>query len=66
MGLLDKFKKSADDAKDAVAEHSETIDKGIDKAADLIDDKTGNKHSDKIDKVAEKAHDLVDKLDGDK
>lgn len=66
MGLLDKFKKSADDAKDAVAEHSETIDKGIDKAADLIDDKTGNAHTDKIDAVADKAKDVVDGLADEK
>jgi len=65
MGLLDKFKKTADDAKDAVADHADQIDKGIDKAADLIDDKTGNKHSAQIDKVADKAHEVVDKLDKD-
>ena len=33
------------------------------KAADIIDDKTGNKHTDKIDTVADKAKEVVDKLD---
>ena len=63
MGLLDKFKKTADDVKDKAADHVDDIEKGIDKAADVIDDKTGHKHSDQIDKVADKAKDIVGKLD---
>ena len=66
MGLLDKFKKTAEDAKDAVVKNADSIDKGIDKVADVIDGKTGGKHSDQIDKAADKVHGLVDKLEGDK
>ncbi len=55
MGLLDRFKKSSKDVKEAVADHADQIEKGLDKAADVIDDKTGHKHSDKIDKVVDKA-----------
>jgi hypothetical protein len=39
------------------------VEAGIDKVADLADDKTGGKFSDKIDGAAEKAKDIVDKLD---
>ena len=56
MGLLDKL-KGALQGKGAQAE------KAIDKAADVVDKKTGGKHSDKIDSAAEKAKDVVDKLD---
>ncbi|MCB1040447.1 MAG: antitoxin [Acidimicrobiales bacterium] len=56
MGFLDK-------AKDAIQGKEKQIDDAIDKAADVIDDKTGGKHSDKIDQAADKAKDLVEKLD---
>ena len=59
MGFLDKVT-------DAVGDHADQVEKGIDKAADLIDDKTGGKHSDQIDGAADKAKDLVEKLDDDK
>ena len=42
MGIFDK-------AKDALSEHSEHVDKGIDRIGDLIDDKTGGKYADKVD-----------------
>jgi hypothetical protein len=56
MGLLDKVKSALHGKGDQAAE-------AIDKAADMIDDKTGSKHSDKIDTVADKAKEVVDKLD---
>ncbi|MEZ5137524.1 MAG: antitoxin [Acidimicrobiales bacterium] len=56
MGFLDK-------AKDAIQGKEDQLDQAIDKAADVIDDKTGGKHTDKIDQAADKAKDLVDKLD---
>jgi hypothetical protein len=69
MGFLDKLKKSTadvtDKARDLAAEHGDKIDDGIDKAADLADDKTGGKHTDKIDKAADTAKGLVDKVEGD-
>lgn len=63
MGLFDKFKGSADDAKKFAGDHADQIESGIDKAADVVDDKTGGKHTDKIDKAADKAKDALGKLD---
>ncbi|WP_211357192.1 antitoxin [Nocardioides rubriscoriae] len=49
---------------DAVDEHGDKIADGIDKAADLADDKTGGKHHDKIAGATDKAKDALDGLDG--
>ena len=55
MGLLDKIKSS-------LQGKSKQVKSGIDKAADVVDDKTGGKHTEKIDDAAEKVKDVVDKL----
>lgn len=55
MGFIDKIK-------DVVGDNADKAEGVIDKAADLIDDKTGNAHSDKIDAAAEKAKDVVEGL----
>lgn len=60
----DLFKKVTDAAKDVADEHGDKIESGIDKVADLVDDKTGGKHSEKIDDVADKAKNLVDDAGG--
>ena len=39
-----------DKAKDALSEHSEHVDTGIEKAGDFVDDKTGNKYTEQVDK----------------
>ena len=57
MGFIDKIK-------DLVGGNADKADSAIDKAADLIDDKTGHKHSAQIDGAADKAKDAVAKLDG--
>ena len=62
MGLFDKFKKKA---AEVAEDHGDKIESGIDKAADVVDDKTGGKYSDKIDSGAETAKDFVEKLDTD-
>jgi hypothetical protein len=59
MSFFDKFKKKA---ADVAEDHEETIDDGIDKAADFADDKTGGKHTDKIEMGADKAKDFVEDL----
>jgi MT0933-like antitoxin protein len=56
MGLMDTIKK-------AFRGKSDEVSGGIDKAADVVDDKTGGKHTDTIDGVAEKAKDVVADLD---
>jgi hypothetical protein len=43
MGIFDK-------AKDALSEHSEHVDTGIEKAGDFVDDKTENKYAEQVDK----------------
>jgi hypothetical protein len=67
---LDKAKDLAKDltgkARDTVTEHSDTIDEGIDKAAEFVDDKTKRKYSDKIESVQAKAHDVVERITTDK
>ena len=62
VGMFDKFKKKVADVAD---DHGDKIETGIDKAADLADDKTGGKHSDKIESGTEAAKDFVEKLDTD-
>ena len=68
--FLDKAKDLAKDltgkAREAVTEHSDKIDDGIDKAAEFVDDKTKGKYSDKIDSVQAKAHDVVGRIAADK
>lgn len=54
-----------DKAKDLAAEHKDKVEEGIDKAADMVDEKTGGKYSDQVDTGAEKAKDLLDKIDED-
>jgi hypothetical protein len=49
-----------------VGKNADKADDAIDKAADVIDDKTGGKHTDKIDTAAEKAKDFVETLDDPK
>jgi hypothetical protein len=56
MGLLDTIKG-------LVKGKEDEIGKGIDKAADLVDDKTGGKYDDQIDAAADKAKDVVEDLD---
>lgn len=55
MGLLDKLKG-------LLGSNEEKVDAAVDKAADVIDDKTGGKHTDKIEAAADKAHDVIDGL----
>lgn len=59
MGLMDK-------AKGLVGDNADKVKDGVDKAADLADEKTGGEHSDKIDMAQEKAHDAIDGLTDDK
>jgi hypothetical protein len=54
MGLLD-------DAKKFIDEHDDKVDDAIEKAGDLVDDKTGGKFADKVDK----AQDIAQEKTGD-
>ncbi len=44
-----------DKAKDFADQHDEQVDKGIDKAGDQVDARTGNKHSEQIDRGVDEA-----------
>jgi uncharacterized protein YjbJ (UPF0337 family) len=61
MGFLDNAK---DKLSDAVDEHGDKIEAGIEKAVDVVDDKTGGKYEDKVDAAQDKASDALDSLDG--
>ena len=65
MSLIDKLKGAKDKAGDAVAEHSDQIESGIDKVAGFVDDKTGGKFSDKIEGATGKAKEALSKVEGD-
>ena len=54
-----------DKAKDLAAEHEDKVTDGIEKVADMVDEKTEGKYSDQIDQGAEKAKDFVEGLDDD-
>ena len=57
MDLGDLTKK----AKDLLADNADKVEDGIDKIAELADDKTGGKHTDKIDGAADKLKGLIPK-----
>lgn len=61
MGFLDNAKKKLTDAVD---QHGDKINDGLDKAAGAIDKKTGGKHTDKIRQGVAKTKDALDGLDG--
>jgi hypothetical protein len=61
MGFLDEAKGLADKAKDLAEEHSEQVEQAVQKAGDLIDDKTGDKYKDQIDKGQQFVEDQLGK-----
>jgi hypothetical protein len=52
MGIFDK-------AKDAIGEHSEQVDAGIDKAGDFVDEKTDSKYVEQVDQGQDMAKDKL-------
>lgn len=62
MGFLDDAK---DKVKDLLDGHEDKVTDGIEKAGDLVDEKTGGKYEDKVDMAQDKATDAVEKLAGD-
>ena len=56
MGLMDKIKG-------ALGQHGDKVETGIDRAGDMVDDKTGNKYADKVDQGQDAAKDALRKLD---
>ncbi|GLY72424.1 antitoxin [Actinoallomurus iriomotensis] len=48
MSIVDKVKAF-------LGQHGDQVDKVVDKAGDMIDEKTGGKYADKVDKAQEQA-----------
>lgn len=63
MGILDRsrLKNALDTAKD---KHGDKMVRGVEKAGELIDDKTGGKHKAKIDKGVRKTKDALHREGG--
>ncbi|WP_405991183.1 antitoxin [Streptomyces sp. NBC_00986] len=59
LGDLGKLK---DKAEEIAGEHGDKIADGLEKAGDLVDEKTDGKHSEQIDTAVDKAQDLVERL----
>ncbi len=55
------FNELKDKAQGLVAQHADSVKKGIGKAGDVVGDKVGH---DKVDPIEEKLRDLVDKAAG--
>ncbi|PRY35809.1 antitoxin [Umezawaea tangerina] len=62
MGIGDKFDALKDKAKDALGEHGDKADQGIDKAGDFVDSKTDGKYSEHVDQGQEKAKEGLDRF----
>jgi hypothetical protein len=56
MGIFDKIK-------DLVGGNADKVKDGLDKAGDMIDEKTGGEHTDKIDMATDKIGEMLE--DGD-
>jgi uncharacterized protein YjbJ (UPF0337 family) len=61
MSFMDKAKAKLTEAVD---QHGDKIAQGIDKAGNVVNEKTGGKHAGKIDQATGKARDALDSLDG--
>lgn len=61
MSMFDDMKGKAEGLVD---EHGQQAGEGLDKAGDLVDERTGGQHSAQIDSGVERAKDALDGLDG--
>lgn len=59
MGKMDELKNKA---REALTEHRDKIEQGMDKAAGKAKQKAGSEHSGKIDSVLGKGRDALDKF----
>jgi MT0933-like antitoxin protein len=58
MGIFDK-------AKDLAREHNEQVDQGIDKGAEIVDEKTGGQHTQQVQQGVQHAKDALDGARGE-
>ena len=59
MGMMDEMK---DKAQDAIGEHGDKIDEGMDRAGDFADEKTGGDHREQIDKGVDRGKEAIDDM----
>jgi MT0933-like antitoxin protein len=59
MGIGDFLDK----AKDLAGQHPDQVDQGIDKAGDLVDERTGGQHVSQVDKAQEAVKDHLGRPD---
>jgi ElaB/YqjD/DUF883 family membrane-anchored ribosome-binding protein len=59
MGKMDELKNKA---REALTEHRDKIEDGMDKAADKAKEKASDEHSGKIDSMLDKGRDALDKF----
>ena len=55
MGIGDKFDEMKSKAKDALGQHGDKVDEGVDRAGQFADERTGGQHSERIQQGTEKA-----------
>ncbi|WP_306363160.1 antitoxin [Nocardia sp. CC227C] len=55
MGLFDNLKDAAGKAADLAAQHADKLEPVVDKAGDVIDQKTGGKYAAQVDTAQEAA-----------
>jgi MT0933-like antitoxin protein len=59
-GPMPDFGDMMDEAKKFAGEHSDQVDEGLQKAGDVVDEKTGNRFGDQIDKGEQAAENYLD------
>ena len=59
MGFLDQGKEPLEKGKKLAQEHSEQTNQVIERAGDLVDQRTGKKHTDKVDQAQERARQFL-------
>ena len=64
MGLRDKLAGLREQAQEAVADHKEQIQNGVETAGAAVDRKTHGKYTEKIAKYGQKATDAVENFSG--
>ncbi len=66
MGIFDEIKDKAEELKDKASElikgHEDEVDGAIDKAGDVVDEKTGGQFAEHVDTAQEKAKEVADGL----
>jgi hypothetical protein len=64
---MDKIKSmfGGSKAKELAAEHGDKVVQGVDKATDVVDDKTGGKYTEHLQKADDATEAAVDKLKGE-